>query len=233
MSAPQGDGPEVTVRRASTPAEAWAELAAGNTRFVTGNLSHPNQDAARRHVLAGGQRPIAVFFGCADSRVASEIIFDMGLGDLFVIRTAGHVVDTGVLGSLEFGVGVLDIPLIVILGHDSCGAIAATMDAVDNGVLPSGYLRDIVERVTPSVLTAHRAGLTSADEIETEHVRSTIRLLTERSSLIAERIRDGRLAIVGAAYELHEGRARVVDAVGDLGDVDPLDGSDDADRRSP
>ena len=102
------------------------------------------------------------------------------------------------------------------------------MDAVENGVMPSGYLRDIVERVTPSVLTAHRAGLTSADEIETEHVRSTIRLLTERSSLIAERIRDGRLAIVGAAYELHEGRARVVDAVGDLGDLGPLDGGEDA-----
>ena len=185
---------------------------------MEGRHSHPNQDAARRHSLAHGQRPLAVFFGCADSRVAAEIIFDMGLGDLFVIRTAGHVVDTGVLGSLEFGVGVLDIPLIVILGHDSCGAVAATMAAVDNGVLPGGYIRDIVERVTPSVLTAHRAGLTSADEIETEHVRHTIRLLVERSSLIADRIESGRLAVVGAAYNLDEGRARMVDAVGDLGD---------------
>jgi carbonic anhydrase len=219
------------VRRASTPAQAWSVLAAGNARFVEGRHSHPNQDAARRHSLAHGQRPLAVFFGCADSRVAAEIIFDMGLGDLFVIRTAGHVVDTGVLGSLEFGVGVLDIPLIVILGHDSCGAVAATMAAVDNGVLPGGYIRDIVERVTPSVLTAHRAGLTSADEIETEHVRSTIRLLVERSSLIAERIDSGRLAIVGAAYNLDEGRARMVDAVGDLGDLGPIDG-DDAGRRS-
>ena len=93
------------------------------------------------------------------------------------------------------------------------------MAAVDNGVLPGGYIRDIVERVTPSVLTAHRAGLTSADEIETEHVRHTIRLLVERSSLIADRIGSGRLAVVGAAYNLDEGRARVVDAVGDLGDL--------------
>jgi len=137
------------------------------------------------------------------------------------------VVDTGVLGSLEFGVGVLDIPLIVILGHDSCGAVAATINAVDNGVLPSGYIRDIVERVTPSVLTAHRAGLSSPDEIEAEHVRHTIRLLVERSSLIADRIESGRLAVVGAAYNLDEGRARVVDAVGDLG---PVDGG--AGRRS-
>jgi carbonic anhydrase len=216
----------VTVRRASTPAQAWAELAAGNARFVKGTLSHPNQGAARRHSLARGQRPLAVFFGCADSRVAAEIIFDMGLGDLFVIRTAGHVVDTGVLGSLEFGVGVLDIPLIVILGHDSCGAVAATIEAVDNGVLPSGYIRDIVERVTPSVLTAHRAGLTSADEIESEHVRHTIRLLRERSNLIADRIATGQLAIVGAAYHLDEGRARVVDAVGDVGE--PVETADTA-----
>ena len=126
---------------------------------------------------------------------------------------------------------MLGIPLIVILGHDSCGAVAATMEAVDNGVMPGGYLRDIVERVTPSVLTAHRAGLTSADEIESEHVRHTIRLLTERSSLIAERIDSGRLAVVGAAYHLDEGRARMVASVGDLGAPGPLDG-DDAGRRS-
>jgi carbonic anhydrase len=93
------------------------------------------------------------------------------------------------------------------------------MKAVDDGVLPGGYIRDIVERVIPSVLTAHRAGLTSADEIETEHVRHTIRLLVERSSLIADRIASGALAVVGAAYNLDEGRARMVDAVGDLGDL--------------
>ena len=100
-------------------------------------------------------------------------------------------------------------------------------------MLPGGYIRDIVERVTPSVLTAHRAGLTSADEIETEHVRHTIRLLVERSSLIADRIGSGRLAIVGAAYNLDEGRARVVDAVGDLGDLGPLDRGADAGGAAP
>src|SRR6476619_459677 len=93
------------------------------------------------------------------------------------------------------------------------------MAAVDNGVPPGGYVRATVVRVTPSVLSAHGAGLTSADEIETEHVRHTIRLLVERSSLIAERIASGRLAVVGAAYNLDEGRARMVDAVGDLGDL--------------
>ena len=197
-----------------TPAEAWAKLARGNDRFVAGDHWHPNQDAARRDSLTEGQTPFAVFFGCADSRVAAEIIFDRGLGDLFVVRTAGHVIDQAVLGSIEFGVAILDIPLIVILGHDSCGAVSATVDAVETGILPGGYIRDIVERVTPSILAAHRAGMTTADEIEAEHVRHTLRLLTERSSLIADRIASGRLAVVGATYALGNGRARIVDSVG-------------------
>ena len=197
-----------------TPAEAWAKLARGNDRFVAGDHWHPNQDAARRDSLTEGQTPFAVFFGCADSRVAAEIIFDRGLGDLFVVRTAGHVIDPGVLGSIEFGVAILDIPLIVILGHDSCGAVSATVDAVRTGVLPGGYIRDIVERVIPSVLAARQAGMTTADEIEAEHVRHTLRLLTERSRLIADRIASGHLAVVGAAYTLGDGRARIVDSVG-------------------
>jgi carbonic anhydrase len=200
--------------RPRNPGEAWAELARGNQRFVEGVQGHPNQDAARRDSLTAGQTPIAVFFGCADSRVAAEIIFDCGLGDLFVVRTAGHVIDSGVLGSIEFGVEILDIPLIVILGHDSCGAVSATVDAVQTGVLPRGFIRDIVERVTPSVLAAQQSGMTTADEIETEHVRHTLRLLTERSALVADRIASGRLAVVGAAYALGDGRARIVDSVG-------------------
>jgi len=197
-----------------SPAQAWAKLTRGNDRFVDGTHLHPNQDAARRDSLTDGQTPFAVFFGCADSRVAAEIIFDRGLGDLFVVRTAGHVVDTGVLGSIEFGVAILHIPLVVILGHDSCGAVAATVDAVRDGVLPAGYIRDIVERVTPSVLAAHQAGMTSPDEIEAEHVRHTLRLLTERSRLIADRVASGQLAVVGAVYNLGDGRARIVDSVG-------------------
>jgi len=203
-----------TPSRPLTPAEAWAELARGNERFVTGEHRHPNQDAARRDSLTEGQAPFAVFFGCADSRVAAEIIFDRGLGDLFVVRTAGHVIDPGVLGSIEFGVALLDIPLVVILGHDSCGAVAATVNAVETGILPGGYIRDIVERVTPSVLGARQAGMTTADEIEAEHVRHTLRLLTERSRLIADRVASGHLAVVGAVYHLADGRARIVDSVG-------------------
>lgn len=199
---------------ALTPSEAWAKLARGNDRFVAGAHRHPNQDASSRERLTGGQTPFTVFFGCADSRVAAEIIFDRGLGDLFVVRTAGHVIGPGVLGSIEFGVSILDIPLVVILGHDSCGAVSATVEAVQSGVMPRGFIRDIVERVTPSVLAAHQAGMTTADEIEAEHVRHTLRLLTERSRLVADRIASGRLAVVGATYALGDGRARIVDSVG-------------------
>lgn len=200
--------------RPTTPQEAWACLAAGNARFMAGERAHPHQDIQLRHRLANKQTPFAIFFGCADSRVAAEIIFDQGLGDLFVVRTAGHVVDASVLGSMEFAVGLLDVRLIVVLGHDSCGAVKAAVDAVEEGEMPGGFLRDIVERVTPSVLAARKKGETSTFGIETEHVRHTSRLLSTRSSLIADRIAGGTLGIIGAAYRLKEGEAKIVEAIG-------------------
>jgi carbonic anhydrase len=204
------------VTRPTTPGEAWRALEEGNARFVSGDVAHPGQDAARRAQLADGQRPFALIFGCSDSRVAAEIIFDQGLGDMFVVRTAGHVVDTGVLGSVEFGVLLLDIPLLVVLGHDRCGAVTATLDAVESGVLPGGFLRDLVERVTPSVLSAQRAGVESVDEVVEEHVRHTGRLLVDRSAVLADAVAAGRCAVVGLAYTLGDGRARLLDTVGDL-----------------
>lgn len=150
----------------------------------------------------------------------AEIIFDQGLGDLFVIRTAGHVIDLSVLGSIEYGIAKLHIPLIVVLGHDSCGAITATAEAVATGDMPGGFIRDIVERVTPSLFTARRDNPTATvDEIETEHIRQTATLLAERSSLIATRIAEGRLAIAGAQYALAEGEARLKCAIGPLGET--------------
>jgi carbonic anhydrase len=203
--------------RPQTPAEAWAELAAGNQRFVSGAHQHPNQDAATRGHLASGQKPFALVFGCADSRVAAEIIFDQGLGDLFIVRTGGHVVDSGVLGSIEYGVGALGIPLVGILGHDTCGVVAATVQALDKGPMPGGYLRDLIERVTPSVLAARQAGKNGTDDFEAEHVRQTGLLLLERSRVLADAVNEGRCAIVGLVYDLADGQARIVGASGDIG----------------
>lgn len=210
------DGSPDPVARPSTPGQAWRELAAGNARFMAGAHEHPHQGVHDREALTASQTPFAIFFGCADSRVAAEIIFDQGLGDLFVVRTAGHVMDPSVLGSLEFGVDVLGCPLVVVLGHDSCGAVRAAIQASDSGQMPPGFLRDIVERVTPSVIAARRAGRDSVQEIEREHVQATCRLMSERSASIAAAIREGRLAIVGAEYDLAEGEARLVDVVGTI-----------------
>ncbi|GAA4406905.1 beta-carbonic anhydrase CanB [Fodinibacter luteus] len=210
--------------RPTTPEQAWRVLAAGNARFMADERAHPHQDVHVRHRIALKQNPFAIFFGCADSRVAAEIIFDQGLGDLFVVRTAGHVLDPSVLGSLEFGVAVLGCPLIVVLGHDSCGAVKAASEAVTTGEVPGGYLRDIVERVTPSVLAASRGGHTpTIEEIEREHVERTCELIAERSTLIADRLRGGTLGIVGAEYDLAHGEARVVEVVGEVG-VEPRAG---------
>ncbi|WP_308222098.1 carbonic anhydrase [Janibacter melonis] len=210
------DGSRDPAARPVTPGQAWRELAAGNARFMAGDHEHPHQGIHDRAALAAGQTPFAIFFGCADSRVAAEIIFDQGLGDLFVVRTAGHVMDPSVLGSLEFGVDVLGAPLVVVLGHDSCGAVRAAIEASDTGEMPPGFLRDIVERVTPSVIAARRAGLESVKEIERQHVRATCHLMTERSASIAAAVREGRLAVVGAEYDLAEGEARLVEVVGSI-----------------
>lgn len=157
-------------------------------------------------------------FGCADSRVAAEIIFDQGLGDMFVVRTAGHVADSAVLGSIEYAVTVLDVPLVVVLGHDSCGAVKATLSALEDGEVPGGYVRDIVERVTPSILLGRNQGLTRVDEFEAKHVIETVQQLRVRSAPIAQRIIEGTLAIVGLTYHLADGRVVLREHVGDIGE---------------
>jgi carbonic anhydrase len=203
----------------TSPVTAWKALREGNERFVAGQPAHPSQSIADRARLAHGQKPTAVVFGCADSRVAAEIIFDQGLGDMFVVRTAGHVADLAVLGSIEYAVSVLDVPLIVVLGHDSCGAVRAALSAIDDGEVPGGYVRDIVERVTPSILLGRSAGLTRVDEFEARHVNETVAQLRVRSVEIAQRIQEGSLAIVGLTYHLADGRVVLRDHVGDIGET--------------
>jgi carbonic anhydrase len=196
------------------PQDAFELLLAGNERFVAGAPEHPNQDATRRAEIAPGQRPFAVLFGCSDSRLAAEIIFDRGLGDLFVVRTAGHVIGPEVLGSIEYGVDVLDCPLVIVLGHDSCGAVAAACAALADGLPPTGYVRDVVERVTPSVLAARAAGRVEPDEILAEHIKLTVDLLLDRSRVLADRVAAGDTAVVGLCYRLADGSAQLVAARG-------------------
>ena len=202
----------------TSPAAAWMALKEGNERFVSGDPEHPSQSIEHRASLAVAQRPTAVVFGCADSRVAAEIIFDQGLGDMFVVRTAGHVIDSAVLGSIEYAVSVLEVPLVVVLGHDSCGAVQASLAALDEGKVPSGFVRDVVERVTPSIMLGRRDGLTRVDEFEARHVTETGAPLLARSSAISDKVERGELAVVGVTYHLADGRIVLREHLGDIGE---------------
>ncbi|NUS44067.1 MAG: carbonic anhydrase [Mycobacteriaceae bacterium] len=203
----------------SNPTGAWKALREGNDRFVAGQPQHPSQGVERRALLVDGQAPNAAIFGCGDSRVAAELIFDQGLGDTFVVRTAGHVVDGSVLGSIEYAVQILNVPLIVVLGHDKCGAVAATLNALDNGDVPGGSIRSIVEKVTPSILIGRREGLSTTDEFETRHVVETGRLLMERSMFISQKVATGECAIACATYALSDGQVKLHRVIGNIGEL--------------
>ena len=201
---------------APTPLKAWQEMERGNARFVSGEPRHPRQDVERRTELANGQRPRAALFGCSDSRLSAEIIFDKGLGDLFVVRNAGQVISDSVVGSLEYAVAVLEVPLIVVLGHDACGAVNAAIEsvAIDAPALPPHIWRQIAP-IVPAVRRVQRAanvdasttGGIDADLVGREHLRDTVADLLHSSELISDAVAEGRLAIVGANYRLAEGTA--------------------------
>ena len=199
-----------------SPLKAWQEMQRGNARFVSGEPRHPRQDVERRTELAQGQRPRAALFGCSDSRLSAEIIFDKGLGDLFVVRNAGQVISDSVVGSLEYAVAVLEVPLIVVLGHDACGAVQAAIHSVhaDAPALPPHIWRQIAP-IVPAVRRVQRESMTNGntpdgidpDLVGREHLRDTVADLLHSSELISDAVAEGRLAIVGANYRLAEGTA--------------------------
>lgn len=203
-------------RRPRTPAEAWAALQAGNQRFAAGRPLHPNQDADHRMDTATQQAPFAVLLGCSDSRVAAEIIFDRGIGDLFVVRTAGHLLGADALASIEFAVHGLGAPLVVVLGHDSCGAVQATVGVMEGGPMPPGFQRAIVEHVLPCAVAAKARGVTDLDEIGRDHITSTADLLLRRSTLVRDAVSRDRCAIACASYRLRDGRINLIDSIGPL-----------------
>lgn len=201
--------------RPETPAQAWEAMLEGNQRFVSDKPSHVRQDFGLRTELAKEQKPFAALFGCSDSRLSAEIIFDVGLGDLFVVRNAGQVIAETILGSLEYAVEVLGVPLILVLGHDECGAIRTTMNSAEGQILPAGeFIKNLVDRISPTVNAAKANGLHQIDEITDLHVRDTINELIARSTLIAERIESGKLAVVGANYKLTLGEIQEIVTIG-------------------
>jgi len=193
--------------------EALQRLQEGNRRFVSGTsrldgLSHQN----RRSALTEGQEPFAIILGCADSRVPAEIVFDQGLGDLFVIRIAGNIVAPSQIGSVEFAASRFGTPLVVVLGHTQCGAVHATLEELmrPSATPQSRNLMSIVDRVRPSIETLMETDLRHDHDALVEHairanVRASANQLRHGSALIENLVHDGKLLIVGAEYSLETG----------------------------
>jgi len=199
---------------------ALARLRDGNARFVADlRSSDPAAAAVKRARLIAGQEPIAIILGCSDSRVPAEIVFDQGIGDLFVIRVAGNVVASSQVGSVEFAAGQFGTRLVVVLGHTQCGAVIATVDELSApGTNPSRGIRSIVDRIRPSVETLLATELASHhDDLVRLAVRANIRAsanhLRHGSELLEDLIdRDG-LLVVGAEYSLETGAVEFFDGV--------------------
>lgn len=197
-----------------TAPEALDRLRSGNERFLAG-ASDLHEPVRRVAELAEGQAPFAVVLGCSDSRVPVELVFDQGLGDLFVIRVAGNVAAPSQIGSIEYAAAQLGARLVVVLGHTRCGAVAASVDAAP-GTTPEGHLGSIVERVLPAVHEARaaRPGAGHEDlvrEAVRANVRASVRSLLEDSPVLARLAAEDGLSVVGAEYALETGRVEFLE----------------------
>lgn len=202
-----GASPEA---RPTTPAAAFARLMAGNRRWVSGDLQHPDRDPDRRQLVAQKQEPFGSVLSCIDSRVPPELLFDTGLGDLYVMRTGGEAVGPVVTGSVEYGPMTSGTPLIVILGHQRCGAVQAAYTSLRDGKPLPGNLQSIVEALRPAYDRAVREGGT--DPVETmARAQVTLTAADLRSNDdLAPLVRKGALAVVGAYYSLDTGKVEVL-----------------------
>lgn len=183
--------------------EALARLKAGNERFAEGKLEHPRQTEKQREALVGGQRPFAIVLACADSRTPPEVLFDQGLGDLFVLRVAGNVLNDEILGSIEFAANNFGTQLIVVLGHDRCGAVVAARDTIAAKAKAPGHIQSIVDALRPAVKS------TIGENVEATiraNERDVAQALRSSDPILAEKIKAGKLTVLPANYNLDSGR---------------------------
>ncbi len=193
--------------KVQSPERALAELIEGNARFAAGASVHPRQDASRRaEVLEKGQFPFAAIVSCSDSRVPPEIVFDQGLGDLFVLRTAGNLIDEVGAASIEYAVAHLGIPLVVVMGHSRCGAVTAAAE----GGAPHGRIAVIHAALGPAVLKAKESG---GDVVETAarlSVLSSVDFIEGSEGALKTRVATGALRVAGAYYDLERGTVEFI-----------------------
>ncbi|WP_312871030.1 carbonic anhydrase [Streptomyces lonarensis] len=192
--------PLTTTPATVTPNQALKRLVAGNNRWRAGNQQHPNETPARRLEAVSGQQPFALILACIDSRVPPELVFDQGLGDLMVIRSAGCVLDSAVIGSLKYGVLELGIPLLVALGHQHCGAVKAAIQVEETGAQMPVHLDYLVDQIIPSIdhTTTGEAQVDATTNAFTRSVRDTLSAEVD----IAPRVADGRIKVISARYQL-------------------------------
>jgi carbonic anhydrase len=198
----------------TTPSQARQRLAEGNQRYVRGKLNACGASSpAARSKLASGQKPFAIVLTCSDSRVPPEMVFDEGLGELFVVRVAGNVADPVVLGSIEYAAEHLGSPLVVVLGHERCGAVSAAVDA--KGKVP-GNLGAIVKAITPAVqraklLAQDRSNDALVDSAVVENAKLVASGLTKQSPILRKLVDEGKLQIAPARYDLDDGTVTMLD----------------------
>lgn len=210
----------------------WSRMLAGNHRFTEGKLEHPNRSVEAREAVIDTHEPDAAVLSCSDARVSPDIIFDAGIGDLFTVRTSGQVIDDAVIASLEYAVDVLGVRLLVVLGHQNCGAIKQackeyeallhelTADAEDS-LMAADSVADLDERILNakslmlrtvgfSIWQAHESELESTEDFERVHIARTIEQLVEQSEVIQRALAEDRLMITGARYQLDTGKVEVL-----------------------
>jgi carbonic anhydrase len=184
------------------PGDALQRLKAGNQRFVAGKLQHPNQSPKRRTELATGQRPFAIVLGCADSRTSPEVLFDQGLGDLFVVRVAGNVIDDHALASIEYAVEHLGARLIVVLGHQRCGAVQAAKETLDSKAEAPAHINSLVTAIRPAVEATRGADVESTIKANIENVVQSLR---SSEPVLKKEVESGAVTVLGGYYYLDTG----------------------------
>ncbi|GLV56029.1 hypothetical protein KDH_28730 [Dictyobacter sp. S3.2.2.5] len=202
--APETSSPPTATQTVPTAQQALQQLLDGNRRFERG------ETAALRQAIAQKQTPLAIVFSCADSRVPPELVFDQHLGDLFTIRTAGQVIDDAALGTIEYGIAELAIPLLVVLGHERCGAVQAALEAVDHHAVAPGHIQYLVDYIRPSALKAQGQGNARLSSAIHHNIVYTVHALSSRSTIIGAAVQTGTLTIVGGDYDLDAGTVRII-----------------------
>src|SRR5882757_2775194 len=190
------------------PSEAISKLKGGNGHYTSGTLQHPGQTAERRTELANTQHPFATIVSCSDSRVPPEIVFDQGLGDLFIVRVAGNVINDEGLGSIEYSVDHLGTRLILVLGHQSCGAVDAAMKTVAAKGKAPGHIQSLVTAIKPVIDSTRKGDLDTTIKANVKHVVDTLRSSTP---ILKPRVDSGDVKVIGGYYSLDTGAVTFLD----------------------